>query len=271
MKQIFDIALAAPVWQIRIDDKHGLLAVEVRDADTLHTSFSVLDVKTGALLLSDYKTREPWYVGLEDIHQGILFFHGIGDRRFGSHKGITAVEVKTGKLLWQDPEFIYYGFIPDGLLVKKNEALEAPLSLIDSFTGKMLTTESENASSSAMPTIFAAYQANRRLPVLVPGHYPDSSAHFSTLQQFLESKINITVKDAIDYLETKDFFILGFYNFDANNQRCYRVAVFNLEGELILKEDLATNLEGLGLDNFFIIQNSLILLKNKSTLLGYGF
>jgi len=263
----FEVRLPLPIWQIRFDEKTGWLGVETRDADTLQNAFYVIDSQNGSFVLDDYKTKEGWWSGLEDIYNGCLYLHRSNNQQFGQHAGILALDADTGNMLWEQPLYSFYGLAQEYILAEEPDQDATNLVRLDYRTGTIIPgfiplTETRISLNE--------FQARRQQVSKVPSHYQENNIFFPELQLFLQEVTRTKAVLAIDYLETDQYFVIGYYQTQPDLKYTYRLAVFDLNGKLLLQEKLKSNVTGIGLDNFFILNNTLIFNKYKDTLVGYG-
>lgn len=267
MSPVFEITFANPVWQLRPDEKSSWLAIELRDADSLMNSFQVIHSQTGAVVLADYQAPAGWWAGLDELYDGVLYLHGKGSQRYGRHQGITAVDPATGKINWQQPDYSFYGLTEAMLVARQASDESLELMALDPKTGLLL---------SALPDVadvknrMSAFNNRRQQDNLVPGFYPQDQHYFKDLATFVHQKLGQEAMLGIDFLETGRYFVVGYYvAAPGAGKMHYRVAAFSLEGDLLLEQELAADCEGIGSDYFFILQDTLILIKNRRTLLGF--
>ena len=269
MQQRFSVTFQAPIWQIRPDYLSGLIALEIRDGDRLQTEFSVLEAKTGTLLLSGYQTTENWWVGLEDISPGKLFLHGFGDRRLGTHLGITALKVDTKQVLWQKDQAIFYGIVSENkLLVRLQESINDEFAMVDSWTGTILEGALTPTEAQAAITLFAG---GKKRILFYPVHHAEGGEFFDLLSQFVASRTEAKPVKAIDYLETESCFIISYYEEVAGNKLKNTLSIFNnSDGIPLMKVVITEAGQGLAPDSFFLMGETLITIQERITILGYS-
>jgi len=261
----FEINLPAPIWQIRADEKNNCLALETREADTLQNAFYVLDAQTGRFILPAFNPV-GWGGGLEDIYAGFLYLHRSTNKKYGRHEGIIAIESKTGTILWERPNLSFYGLTPDYLVGKESQQETADMVTLDFKTGIFMT---EPLSSSETLVALHNFQSTRQQATRGAHHYPENNMYFPDLSLFLQEKTGIQAVLAIDYLETSTYFVIGYYVAQPNGKYDYQLAVYSLNGDLLLTENLKSDSTGIGIDNFFILNQTLVLIKDRNLLLGY--
>ncbi|KAA5548176.1 DUF4905 domain-containing protein [Adhaeribacter rhizoryzae] len=255
-----------PVWQLRFDAKAGLIAIECCDADTLQTFFGVFAGKTGAFIMQDYRPAKAWWQNLAAIQNGIMYLQGVAAKGVGRSVGITAVNVEKAQVQWQRPEFSFYGLTATAVLALPATGELTELIGLNPATGEELEVAGNIATG---PVKLGSWHADENQVLAVPQHYPAGNEYFADLELFIKEKTGCNALFAIDYLEYKNIIALGFYLSQQDGRQTYRLAIFSLAGELYLQEDLGKDLTGIGIDNFFIFQDTLILVKNKKALLGY--
>lgn len=264
---LYEITFDSPVWQLRPDEKTSWLAVELRDADSLMNAFHVVHSRSGMAVLANYQAPEGWWAGLDELYDGMMYLHGKGNQRYGRHLGITALDPARGRVVWQQPAFSFYGLTRD--LVVARPAGEEALELLglDPASGEVL----ENSlDATQIKAGLLAFQHERQQQHLVPAFYPESQVYFRDLATFICRHLNQEALLGIDFLETGRYFVLGYYVAGGETGMRYQVAAFTLAGELLLQQELARDCKGIGSDYFFILQDTLILIKNRKTLLGFG-
>jgi Domain of unknown function (DUF4905) len=101
-----------------------------------------------------------------------------------------------------------------------------------------------------------------------PFQYLDGEADFETVKNFLKAKLESTPKLGVEYREYANHIIISYYTGDpaafAN-----QLAIFNLQGECLYKEEIGTNLKGIGINTFFIASGYLFFVKNRTELVTF--
>ncbi len=239
----------------------------MRDADTLMAYFYTLDCATYTLQEIKLPQKLTWWQGLEDAHQGNLYFHGYADRQLGQHRGITAIKAATGELQWESLEQAFYGVVKDGILSYPATDPEANYTLLDAALGKTITPGIKQQEAIAEVTEFSHKRYSQcRYPIL----YKEGEEYFEQVRNFILATVaGAHPVQAIEYAETDSSLIISFYSASAENKIDNILLIFNLAGELLLQEILGTGLSGIGSDTFFIFESDLYFIQNKDTLKAY--
>lgn len=254
------------MWRIRLDTAANLLALEVRDADLLLASFYTLNASTYTLQLLPLPQAQNWWKGLEDVQGGFLFLHGYGDRKVGQHKGVKAIAAETGEVVWEVPELAFYGFSADGMLAYPATAPDSLFQELQLESGKIIRT--------GIPQLQAAeevahYSNSRFSDAVFPALYLEEEPYYLDLKDFLKAQLNTEAVKGIEYAETETALVVSYYEHTFGNTLKNYIAVFDLEGNLMLKEQLADGLSGIGSDTFFIFMHDLYFIRNKTLLEVY--
>jgi hypothetical protein len=103
---------------------------------------------------------------------------------------------------------------------------------------------------------------------LHPFQYLDGEPDFETVQSFLKSKLGVTSRLGVEYLEYENYILISYY---AGNPAAFvnRLAIFNHQGECLYDEEIGMNLRGIGINTFFITSSYLFFVKNRSELVTF--
>ncbi|MCP2045276.1 DUF4905 domain-containing protein [Pontibacter sp. HSC-36F09] len=255
------------MWRIRLDAPGGWLALEVRDADLLQARFYTLHLPAGQL--QELKLPDPntWWLGLEDVHEHVLYLHGYGDRKLGQHKGIRAFATDSGIALWQQPELAFYGIEEQGLLAYDISQESGELLLLESGYGK--TIQNDISQKEAADRVQRFHQI-RFGAVQYPHLYREGETYFGQVRDFLAQELDCEPVSVLEYAETDTCLVVSYYLKTGVNKLDNFLAIFDLNGFLHLNELLAGAIDGVGSDTFFIFMRSLYFVQNKTTLKAYS-
>lgn len=251
------------MWRMRLDSSTARLALEVRNPDLLLTRFYTFDTHTHALDQLPLPEAKAWWQGLEDAEFGNLYLHGYGNRQIGQHKGISAYKAAEQSKLWEAPDMAFYGIAADGVLAYHPDCPELPLQLLNPQTGKPTgSTCSQQQAAEAV----ARYSRERFLDCQYPVLYRLGEAYFAQVQAFLQEQLQVQAVLALEYAETEAHLVISFYTSDDSGKLKNELAVFDLDGKLHQKMEIASQLNGFGSDTFFIFNHKLYFILNKDIL-----
>lgn len=82
----------------------GVLVAELRDKERKIVEFSGIDIVSGTALWQGFTLPEPWWVTIDRIYKDILFFHQFVRPDMPHTRRIFAVDLFTGKLIWENSD-----------------------------------------------------------------------------------------------------------------------------------------------------------------------
>jgi hypothetical protein len=93
------------IW--RIIPAGNNLVIEERQANTKEVFFSCIDIETGHIIFRDYQTEEKFWIGVEVVHNDVIYFHKFSKPDMPGHKEIIAVDLYTLETLWSTSEYSF--------------------------------------------------------------------------------------------------------------------------------------------------------------------
>ncbi|NJO02063.1 MAG: DUF4905 domain-containing protein [Bacteroidia bacterium] len=94
IEPVFSLSFEGNIWKVLIDDKNDLIALEIRDGERHQTTFALLALHEPQPRWQGFRLDEPWWVGLADFWEGILFFYQYTDIQKPEPLGIYAWDVQ---------------------------------------------------------------------------------------------------------------------------------------------------------------------------------
>jgi len=263
ISKIFSLDFEGVIWKIRFDAQSDLLALEIRQANQYRTSFTVFNLYTNQIVCKDVFLEESWWLGLLEIHAGVLLVHQYADIQQPSPIGIVAIDSQTGELLWQLPEYEFVDIQNKKVIALFRENSAPKYAQFDLQTGlweENLSTVDSTHSNDIFP------------PSLVyPKRYVEPEKNFNLVKEFMKKRFKVDIFGAVDYLEYDNLLIISYF-FGKNSQLNNKLLTLDLKENVLIDELLDINLKGVALDTFLIYNNTqLIFIKEKKQLNGYRF
>lgn len=237
------------VWKLLVDEVNQLLFIETRDEDEREVTFSAIDLHTNSVLWQDYMLEEPWWLSMQYAINGILLITEFADSQNPEAKKLIAIDSIHGEGLWEHP--LLFEAANQSVVLAKNQ--EQEWLSIDLHQGTL--HEIESTASQQFDTDSSQLQ--------FPYRYLPETAYFQTVQEFLIKKSNAVPVLAIDYAETTQHFLISFYEQKGIRYQ-QKLLVFSKKGELLFETVLDDELQGIGNEPFFIVEDLLIYVKDKS-------
>lgn len=252
---VFQHDFQQAVWHMAVDPGEGLIALELRDQQQAEACFSLLDLHTRSLLFDRYALEEDWWVGLAALQQGRMLIKQYHDTQQPEKQGLIAINIKSLEVDWWKEDFQLDELMENAVKGASTIDEKKVSTAVDIETGKELDPE----------------KLNSRIPdgsVFHPTHYPETSSHFATIKRFLAENINSVPMGACDYLEFKGLIMLSYF-ISEGAALSNHLIIFNEAGEAILQQKLGSGLNALASGTFFVINNYLVFITNKTQLCVY--
>jgi hypothetical protein len=229
-----------------------LLFVEVRDQHNKVVEFSIVDANSGTFLREHIQFEEKWWIQLQDVRMNVVLLKLYAEPSGPEKVSAIAYDFETDQMVWWKNSFLVKSVSGNAVCGDDTTGSEVFLSF---------TSGEPLSAREVLPLV-------RNFSVLTPLQYNENSGHFQTMKFFLESKAGLSPVYMVEYLEYRQFVIMSTYA-DTKGLANFLI-VFDSDGNLILKETLGENLKGIGLDTFFIANDRLFFVRNKSELVSYN-
>jgi hypothetical protein len=244
------------IWKLSLDASENLLVLEVRNEEDRSVNFSGLDVKNKMLLWQSASPENSWWMGLESAGDGKVYLHKYKDPQNPIHEGITVLDGKTGKEIWQDPKKTFLALSDGFVIASEGEDEDKKYLKLESKTGKAV----QELDTKALFKARSNQKQNESLKNSF--HFSAESPHFSKIAGFVKQITNMEPVTGMDYLEYEEQVVISFYLYAKEGLENY-LLVIDEEGNIRFKECLGTHLKGIALDTFFVFGDLLIFVKEK--------
>lgn len=254
LKFNFSQSFDGVIWNSLAASNQNVLLLEIRNAEKKQVTFAAFDYTKNIFLWRDKSFDEPWWVNLSAVSDNIVLYTLYLETNNPDRKALLACSLTDHKMLWWNNDFSLTG-VSKGKVKGFSPRLSKDV-VLDSKTGKVI----EN------PAPFEEIPASGNQ--VKPSQYSDDMEYFSTVQTFLNAKLNLLPVVALEYLE-HDSLIFISYNVTKNGLVNY-LLVLTLNGDVLLHEKLDEPQKGIGLDTFFILNGCLFFVKNRRELVSYS-
>jgi hypothetical protein len=123
------------IWRMEIDELSDTLFVELRNTAEKQTSFAAVSLTTSEIFFDDLTTPERWLCGIEAAYDGVLLLHYYQSETGPTHKGLLAVNGRSGETLWSNFTYAVDYLSVNGPIVYDTRIQPRKLFLADIKTG----------------------------------------------------------------------------------------------------------------------------------------
>jgi hypothetical protein len=131
------------IWRL-VPARSGELVGEARNQETKRVSFFAIDGNTGVPLWQNLVLDEQWWIGIEDISDGVLLLHKFASPDMPQHRGIIAIDLRTGNQLWLNGELTFWFAYNNSVYAHKMLFEKRVASELDVHTGQTVREFGEN-------------------------------------------------------------------------------------------------------------------------------
>lgn len=89
------------IWRIFFTSNNHIIG-ETRNQEAKSTGFFCVDIHSGKHLWKNISFDEPWWIGIEAVHERWMILHGYVRPDMPEHRGIRIIDIESGKLLWRN-------------------------------------------------------------------------------------------------------------------------------------------------------------------------
>jgi len=260
------------IWKLLISP-NGILAGEERDTEAKTGSLFAVDVASGKTLWRHVTLDEPWWFGSEKATNDTLFIQTFRKPDLPEAKGIIALDIRTGKIRWHEPEMSFLFVEKDRVFAMRQGYSHRNYFALDAGTGAILEDYEEDASAIA--------EARNHSSEIDPlSHFADplnaAAPERKQLFDALKDGMGLTdLRGPVEFLEFGKYRIFCFHaralGADAQLQNMLSnqmIIIAKDSGRLLFRETLHSKTPLPLPDNFFITHGTLIYVKEKRTLVG---
>lgn len=257
------------IWRI-IPTTNNKLVIEERDAKTKEVFFSCLEIESGRKIFNDYQLDDKSWIGIETVYNDIIFFHSYGNHEMPAHKSIIAFDIQSKNILWQNDNYVY-SFIYDDIIYCYQQRFESRVYFaLNYLTGEM-NKEFGTDNSQILQLKEKANEDFGKQNYLFPEYFDRNDLGNEEYQKYLQKIIaDYTIKGDVSYLKVRNLLMFNYHEVsNANTFTNIFIAVDLMKNKIQLKEILDKNLINLMPESFFVKDDFLFLIVDKTKLLVY--
>ncbi|MGD1046204.1 MAG: DUF4905 domain-containing protein [Bacteroidota bacterium] len=271
LKPAWNFDAGTLIWRIFFTS-NNLIIGETRNQEAKSTGFFCVDIHTGKPLWKNISFDEPWWIGIEAVHERWMILHGFVRPDMPEHRGIRVIDVESGKLLWRNDTLSFW-FVDDEILYAHKYLFEKHIGCeLDIKTGTILNEYSDNLNLvQELRQKVLQKESGRRQDVVFPELFDENetdSVVRITVQRITEGK---ALEGWIEYLSSSDRLIVSQYRQAQNKSESSLLnnilSVYELKNEKMLyNEIIAKDVKTPSPDSFFI-KDDLLFFINHQTML----
>lgn|GEM_PF-3922053 len=246
------------VWKILTSPSSTFLLVELRSAAELEVVFVCVDLAKNEIIWDDLSFENSWAFSLCEVDNQNVYLTEFEDGEVPEAKAVMAVSIQNKEILWYKEGVTFETIINNDIVLtdKKNNQYEK--IVVDALQGEII--KKNIPDHKAVPINSAT---------ILPYTYEESSPYFNTVSNFLNGILKISIVKRCDYIEINSYIIIGFYTLNEENKLNNFISLLDKTGNLLHKELIGKNLEGIGSETFFMANEYLIYIKHNKEIVTF--
>lgn len=270
LKKLYTHNNEKQIWRI-LPTSNRKVVIEERDVNTKEVFFSAIEIDTGKKIFNEYQFDDKNWMGIEAINNDLIFFHSYGNPEMPTHKNIIAFDLLTQSILWQNDKYVFSFLYDDKIYCYQQRFESRKFYTLNCFTGEVI--EELNDDVSALNALKEkSLEDFEKQNYLFPEYFNRNEIPLQNYQKYLVQILeNNVIKGDISYLIFNNLLIFNYHQVnDEGTLDNIIVAVDLDQNRILLKDILDKNLVNLMPESFFIKDNFLFLIVDKTKLLVYS-
>lgn len=149
LKPAWTFTVPGVLWRL-FPAKSGEIVGESRDQGKKQASFFALDSRTGKPLWENLVLDEPWWIGIEDVAEGVLLLHKFSSPDMPGHRGMIGVDLQKGVRLWSNDELTFWFVHQQSIFAHRMMFEKRVVCELDIRSGQILREIGEDSETEVM-------------------------------------------------------------------------------------------------------------------------
>jgi hypothetical protein len=178
--------------------------------------------------------------------------------------GISVYDGNSGKLLWVRPELIFQYFINESsalAVLKNHESFQ--YQLLDMASGETIGSYENGVDLAQL-----GFTNNTEGEELNVSMYREGEENFSWVGQFISKKLQKSISGLVEYVESERLIVISYY-IRASDAFINECAFFDVAGDVLAIETLASKADQLALNTFLIQDQTVVMIKERKEVIFY--
>jgi hypothetical protein len=268
LKKNYSFTSKRNIWRL-IPSESGYLVIEERDMSSREVFFNCLNLNDGKVLIKNFQLEEKHWIGIESAHDNLIFFHKFRKPDMPGHKGIYTFDILNKKMIWQNDDLLFL-FVKDDKVYAYQSTFEGrQYFVLDSPTGNIIE-EMGSEFSQISKLREEVKRSDFTNTFLYPQQFNDNLESGDVPKSMKGILTEIKVVGKINWLVLKDLIMFNYHEQNSDGTFKNYFKVFDLlKQKYILNETLNLKAKNLVPESFFIVEDLIFVLVDKTKLVVY--
>ncbi|MCX8010147.1 MAG: DUF4905 domain-containing protein [Ignavibacteria bacterium] len=268
VKKLFSHSKGRQIWRIMLSNL-GHLILEERDLSAKKVYFSCFNYSSGKSYWIDKQfLSEDFWIGIETVQDDILVLHKFEKPDFPTHKGIIAVDLNTGSLLWNNNELVFDFIDDDKIYASKTKFESREFFILKCKTGEVISSVGNDVQ--LINEIRELVDEESKYAAYL---FPTQLSNEENFQE--ESKLVLrTIGDTkylgyVEFINFASLFIFNCYEKIIDSSLVNKLYIYDKSSQKILFSEVLNQSTPAPIpDSFFIYEDILYFIKNKNEIVA---
>jgi len=269
LKKLYKHDNKKQIWRI-LPSTDNKVVVEERDPVSKEVFFCCFDIESGKKIFNEFQLDEKSWCGIEAIYKDIIYFHLYGKPDMPDHKSIIAFDIKSQTILWKNDSYKFSSVYEDKIYCFNQGFESTAYYTLDYLTGDViddLGTDISIVKQIKEKADEEFWKQNYLFPSFFNRNDDAVEIHEKHLQDLINNK---AIKGEISFIKINDILLYSFHEVNKNNLLNNIFYSYDLlKNKILFEETLDKNLINLMPESFFIKDNFLFLIVDKTKLVIY--
>lgn len=263
IKKKYNFTNGREIWRL-IPTKSSKIVIEERDLKNKEAFYNCVEIDTGKKIFSNFQLDEKFWTGIEAVENDVILFHKFLKPDMPVHKGIIAFDIGSKKILWENDEFNFLYSTHEKIFCYKQSFEGRNYFTVNIKTGQFLDDLGEDHKLVNQLKNNLSRQTENNY--LFPESFSELSEVDDDVKSFLQQvRTDYVVIGKIDFMIYNSVLMCNFHEAADENLLNNKFITIDINsGKNIFEEVLNKKIKALIPDSFFMIDDTLFLLKNKN-------
>ncbi len=269
MKKHIRFKDGSQVWRILISPT-GNLIIETRDTEKKEAYFSCYNLESGKKVFKSHQLAEKYWIGIEDLYKDTILFHRFAKPDLPGHKSIIAFDVNSKQIAWENNDYSFL-FLYDDIIYCYTQKFEGRLFYtIDPVTGNIIDELGDDALA-INKLKYKTDDARDFSDYVFPQISTETDNSGFDLKTIIrEEEESVELAGEVEYVIINELLLVNFHHKISTELLENKFFVYNIAMRKTVKSEILNSaVNSYVPDSFFVYQNFLILLKEKSEVVVY--
>ena len=246
------------------------LIIEERNIEKKQVYFNCLNITNGKKIFRNLQFDEKFWIGIETVYNDVILFHKFRKPDMPQHLGVLAFDIIKQKTIWEVADHTFLFVKDEKVFTFQQHFEQREYFALDFFTGKLVDELGTDSDSINLfrKEVFASEEYG---DYLFPSSFGvDNKIDQGATELLQEIRENNLIKGKIEFALKEQLLLFNFHQINPDNslKNSFK-AVDLLNGKYILEKTLNLRTNAFVPDSFFLKDNILFLLIDKTKLEVY--